>query len=116
MTHGCNTTALEQARANLHHPVAERERFVVLYPDFAANTHPARCWRWTDPASQQRDSGDPATIAAETRAVMQRSNIDPQRVYAMGMSSGAFMTSILGATYPDASIYEACPPRTSARP
>jgi poly(hydroxyalkanoate) depolymerase family esterase len=101
MTHGCNTTALQQARADLHHPVAERERFVVLYPDFAPATHPVRCWRWTDPASQQRDGGDPATIAAETRAVMAHWNIDAQRVYAMGMSSGAFMTSILGATYPD---------------
>jgi poly(3-hydroxybutyrate) depolymerase len=40
-------------------------------------------------------------IAGETREVMRRSKIDPHRVYAMGMSSGSLMTSILGATYPD---------------
>ena len=101
MTHGCNTEPIEQARANLHHPVAERERFVVLYTDFPRLTHPGRCWRWTDPASQQRGMGDPEILVSQVRDVMARRAVDPERVYAMGMSSGAMMTSIVGAAYPD---------------
>ena len=36
-----------------------------------------------------------------TRAVMKRWNINPERVYMIGMSAGGFMTSIMSAAYPD---------------
>lgn len=110
MIHGCSATAMEQAQASAWHAVAERERFIVVYPDNtneAAHTHdgvgshPGQCWRWYDPASNRRGSGDPAQLAGITREVSARWNVDEQRVYAVGMSSGAMMTSILGATYPD---------------
>jgi poly(hydroxyalkanoate) depolymerase family esterase len=107
MVHGCNTTAAQQEAANLFDQLADRERFVVLYPDHdtatatSVGTHPLQCWRWYDPASNLRDSGDPNQIAGMTRQVMADHRIDPQRVYVIGMSSGAMLTSILGATYPD---------------
>lgn len=103
MVHGCNTSALQQARANRYHPIAEREHFLVMYPDNAhvSGSDRGQCWKWFDPQSQQRDSGDPAIIAGMTREVMQNWDVDPERVYVMGMSSGAMMTSIMLATYPD---------------
>jgi poly(hydroxyalkanoate) depolymerase family esterase len=106
MTHGCQTTADQQMRANLYNRVAEREHFVVLYPDVdaiaAQQPGPtARCWRFPVPASWHRDSGDAAAIAGMTRAVMVRWRIDSERVYMVGMSAGAFMTSIMAAAYPD---------------
>ena len=100
MVHGCNTTAEQQAGANRFHPIAEREHFVVLYPDVPAN-RPTRCWKFFDPQSQQRDSGDVLVIADMTRRVMQNWRIDPQRVYVIGMSSGAMITSDLVASYPE---------------
>jgi poly(3-hydroxybutyrate) depolymerase len=36
MTHGCQTTAEQQMRANLYNPLAEREGIVMLYPDVDA--------------------------------------------------------------------------------
>ncbi|MCW3014948.1 MAG: hypothetical protein JWO02_2040 [Solirubrobacterales bacterium] len=106
MTHGCQTTADQQMRANLYNRVAERERFVVLYPDVdaTATLQPGpteRCWRFPVPTSWHRDSGDAAALAGMTRAVMARWRIDPERVYMVGMSAGAFMTSIMAAAYPD---------------
>jgi poly(hydroxyalkanoate) depolymerase family esterase len=106
MVHGCQTTAEQQMRANLYNQLAERERFVVLYPDVdaGATLQPgptARCWRFPSPASWVRDQGDAAALAGMTRAVMSRWRIDPERVYMMGMSAGSFMTSIMAAAYPD---------------
>lgn len=107
MVHGCNTSAAQQEGANRLNQLADRKAFVVLYADHdtATNTevgtHPVRCWRWYSPADWRRDGPDPATIARQTRAVMERWRTDPERTYAVGMSSGAMITSVLGATHPD---------------
>jgi poly(hydroxyalkanoate) depolymerase family esterase len=106
MTHGCQTTADQQMRANLYNVVAERAGIVMLYPDVdeeeASQPGPLqRCWQFPSPASWHRDSGDPAAIAGMTRAVMTRWHIDSERVYMVGMSAGSFMTSIMAAAYPD---------------
>jgi poly(hydroxyalkanoate) depolymerase family esterase len=106
MAHGCQTTAEQQMRANLFNPIAERERFVVLYPDVdalgRAQPGPTRqCWKFPLPLAWQRGSSDAAAIADMTRAVMRDRKIDPDRVYLSGMSAGGFMTSIEAAAYPD---------------
>jgi poly(hydroxyalkanoate) depolymerase family esterase len=101
--HGCNTTADQQTAASGYDAIARQHRFVVLYPDVdqadAANGH---CWKgiWAS-GGEGRGTGDAGAIAAMTRAVMTRWRIDRTRVYAIGISAGAFETSILGAAYPD---------------
>lgn len=54
MVHGCQTTAEQQMRATLFNELAEREGFVVLYPDVDALGRalpgPAnRCWKFPIP-------------------------------------------------------------------
>ena len=106
MVHGCQTTAEQQMRANLYNPVAEREGFVVLYPDVDATGRaqpgPAnQCWKFPYPPAWTRDNSDAAAIADMTRAAMAKRAVDPERVYLAGMSAGGFMTSIEAAAYPD---------------
>jgi poly(hydroxyalkanoate) depolymerase family esterase len=106
MVHGCQTTAYEQMRANLINRLAERDGFVVLYPDIdeSGRLQPSivqNCWRFPVPTTWQRGQGDAAAIAGMTQAVISRWSIDSQRVYLSGMSAGGFMTSILAAAYPD---------------
>jgi poly(hydroxyalkanoate) depolymerase family esterase len=106
MVHGCQTTAEQQMKANLYNPIAEREGFVVLYPDVdplgRAQPGPAnRCWKFPYPPSWTRDNSDAAGIADMTRAAMAKRAIDPERVYLVGMSAGGLMTSIEAAAYPD---------------
>jgi poly(hydroxyalkanoate) depolymerase family esterase len=103
MIHGCNATADREAAATGYDALAERHRFIVLYPDVdAADIRAGRCWKglWR-PQGEGRGRGDAGAIAAMTRAVMAAWDVDPARMYAIGMSSGAFETSILGADYPD---------------
>lgn len=103
--HGANTTAEQQRAANLFDPLAARERFIVMYPDHdtdrALGRHPLQSWRFYNPVEMQRDVGDAQAIAELTRQAMVTWNVDPERVYIVGMSAGGWMTSIMGATYPD---------------
>jgi poly(hydroxyalkanoate) depolymerase family esterase len=103
--HGANTTAEQQRAANLFDPLAARERFIVMYPDHetdrAVGPHLLQAWRFYNPVEMQRDVGDAQAIAELTRQAMATWNVDPERVYIVGMSAGGWMTSIMGATYPD---------------
>ena len=100
MTHGCQTTAEEQMHANLYNRLAERNGFVVLYPDVTRprSSSPGRsrsAGGSTTPTAGIERQVTPAAIAGMTHAVMDRKRIDPQRVYMVGMSAGSFMTSIM---------------------
>jgi poly(hydroxyalkanoate) depolymerase family esterase len=99
--HGCGTTAEQHVKSTLLNAVADDGHFIVVYPD----TMPSGiCWRafLGDETSKHRGLGSDADIiAALTKEVMTQYTIDPERVYLMGMSSGAFQASVMGATYPD---------------
>jgi poly(hydroxyalkanoate) depolymerase family esterase len=106
MVHGCQTTADQQMRTNQYNQLAERDGFVVLYPDIDALGYAQpgplnKCWRFILPNSWTRDSGDAGVIAGMTRRVMAHRSTDPERTYVAGISAGGFMTSILIAAYPD---------------
>lgn len=101
--HGCSETANAVAAAADYGPVADRHRFMVLYPGVdAIDEAQYDCWRaiW-DPSSEGRGRGDAGAIAAMTRRVIGAWRIDRRRVYAIGISAGAFETAVLGAAYPD---------------
>jgi poly(hydroxyalkanoate) depolymerase family esterase len=106
MLHGCQTTAFEQMKANQYNRLANREHFVVAYPDTnpVENSQPgptARCWRFPTPQDWNRGQADGAAVAAITRTVTRRWDINRSRVYVMGMSAGAFLSADLAAEYPD---------------
>ena len=101
--HGCSTTADQQTVASGYDAIARQHRFVVLYPDVdSIDEAHGRCWKgiWTS-GTESRSFGDAGAIADMTRAVMARWHTDRTRVYAIGISAGAFEASILGAQYPD---------------
>ncbi len=103
MVHGCNTTAEQQQQASQLDPIARRAGFVVLYVDGSPlNELQGRCWSGlAAPGNESRTSGDAAAIAGMTRLVADRYHVDSQRIYALGMSSGAFQTAMLGGHFPD---------------
>ncbi|HSW14781.1 MAG TPA: PHB depolymerase family esterase [Solimonas sp.] len=102
--HGCGRTAEQQVTGTLYGELANRESFIVIFPDYdgaATAAHPLGCWRFYEPAEWQRGVGDADGIAELTRLAMSWWSVDPERVYIVGSSSGALMTSIMGASYPD---------------
>lgn len=101
MLHGCTQTPDAFADATRMDVIAEQNGFVVAYPEQPAEAIATRCFRWYEPAHQARGAGEPKDIADAADAIGKAHGVDLERVYVAGISAGAAMSVILGATYPD---------------
>src|SRR5437762_6449634 len=104
MLHGCSQTPADFAAGTQMDQLADQKQFIVVYPQETTTYNQEECWNWFDSADQSRGSGEPAIIAGIVQAVKQTTSqwtIDTHHIYAAGLSAGAAMTVILGATYPD---------------
>jgi poly(hydroxyalkanoate) depolymerase family esterase len=101
MLHGCMQNAEGLAAISGMNEIAEKNNFLVVYPEQTAEANPLRCWNWFDPKHQVRDAGEPALLAAVVKQVLSSYKTDPARVYVVGISAGGAMASVMGATYPD---------------
>jgi poly(hydroxyalkanoate) depolymerase family esterase len=101
MLHGCTQDPDDFAAGTRMNEAARADGFFVLYPAQSQQANPQRCWNWFKHSHQQRGRGEPALLAAMTRQIMERHDIDPTRVYVAGLSAGGAMAAILGETYPD---------------
>lgn len=104
MLHGCAQTALDFATSTGMNVLADRYGFLVAYPQQIRSGNSTCCWNWFKSTHQTRGRGEPAMIASMVRDIEQkreRWTIDSRRIYVAGLSAGAAMTAILGATYPD---------------
>ncbi len=104
MLHGCTQTPSDFAAGTQMDALADQKQFIVVYPQQTSSNNALSCWNWFDPAHQARGSGEPAIIAGITQTVEQTTSqwtIDTSHVYVTGISAGAAMSVIMGATYPD---------------
>jgi poly(hydroxyalkanoate) depolymerase family esterase len=101
MLHGCTQSPDDFAAGTRMNALADRHGFLVIYPTQAARANGSRCWNWFRPEDQTRDSGEPSLIAGITREVAGTHRVDERRIFVAGMSAGAAMAVILGATYPE---------------
>jgi poly(hydroxyalkanoate) depolymerase family esterase len=105
MLHGCTQDPDDFAAGTGMNERAREQGFFVLYPAQSQEANPSRCWNWFKHNHQRRDSGEPALLAAMTKAVMRQYGIDAGRVYIAGLSAGGAMAAIVAAAYPE--IYAA---------
>lgn len=104
MLHGCTQSAADFAASTQMNLVAEEYNFIVVYPQQQRKNNSLYCWNWFELANQSRDHGEPAMIAGIVQDMLQNTAqwaIDTARIYVAGISAGAAMSVILGATYPD---------------
>ncbi len=101
MLHGCTQDPDQFATGTNMNAVAEAHGFFALYPDEPATAQSLKCWQWFDPAHQQRGAGEPAALVALVDHVASQYAVDGARTFAAGLSAGAAMSVVLGATYPD---------------
>jgi poly(hydroxyalkanoate) depolymerase family esterase len=99
MLHGCDQTATSFAEGTRMNQLAGSAGWAVVYPQQALGTHPHRCWKWYDRATQQ-GGGDVPLIVGIIDQVSAAYPIDRSRIYICGISAGAGMANIVALNHP----------------
>jgi poly(hydroxyalkanoate) depolymerase family esterase len=79
--------------------LAEKYKFYVLYPD--KGTSAFQWYAYFGTTGIGRSDLEPTQIVQMVKDTQAKYNIDPAKVFANGLSAGAYMTTVLLATYPD---------------
>jgi poly(hydroxyalkanoate) depolymerase family esterase len=101
MLHGCLQKPQDLAEISGMNLVADKNEFLVVYPEQTREANPLACWNWFDPRHQERGQGEPSLLAALVQEVATKHQVDRRRVYVAGISAGAAMAVVMGVTYPD---------------
>ena len=99
--HGCEQGVPEIDANSGWTDAANELGFIVLYPSQRVTNHPLLCWNWYEPGDFGRDSGEAASIVALVGELVAQYGVDPNRIFVSGVSSGGFMATSLGGSYPD---------------
>ncbi|RDX42231.1 acetyl xylan esterase [Lentinus brumalis] len=98
-SHFCTGTAQQYFSGSKFAQLSETYGYVVLFP---SSPHSGTCWDVSSDATLKHDGGgDSQGIASAARFAISNWGVDPARVFAVGTSSGAMMTSVLAGAYPD---------------
>ncbi len=101
MLHGCTQSVDDFAIGTRMNALAQAHGYVVAYPEQPSSRNANRCWNWFRRGDQQRDRGEPAMLAALTRALITTHRLDARRVYVAGLSAGGAMAAVLASTHAD---------------
>ncbi|KAH9944359.1 Alpha/Beta hydrolase protein [Epithele typhae] len=98
-SHFCTGTAQIYFQGSKFAQLAEKFGYVVIFP---SSPHEGTCWDVSSDATLAHDGGsDSLSIANAARFAVANWGVDAEKVFAVGTSSGAMMTSVLAGAYPD---------------
>jgi poly(hydroxyalkanoate) depolymerase family esterase len=103
LVHYCGGSASAIFNGNGHDYVTGADRFgyIIVLPQIPPGRSIA-CFDVSTPQALRRDGGSDSTgIASMVAYTRSHFNVDPGRIVVSGFSSGAMMTNVLAAQYPD---------------
>ncbi|KAI1859281.1 uncharacterized protein JN550_012090 [Neoarthrinium moseri] len=97
--HYCSGTAQAYYSGTPYATLAEQYGFIVIYPE---SPYSGTCWDVSSTAALTHNGGaDSNSIANMVTYTIGKYGADSSRVFVTGSSSGAMMTNVLAATYPE---------------
>ncbi|KAI4846852.1 alpha/beta-hydrolase [Aureobasidium sp. EXF-8845] len=97
--HYCTGTAQAYYQGSPYAKLADQKGFIVIYP---SSPHSGTCWDVSSQKSLKHNGGgDSNAIANMVSYALKKYNADPKKVFVTGSSSGAMMTNVMAATYPE---------------
>jgi len=97
--HYCTGTAQAYFNGSPYKTLAEQYGFIVIYPN---SPHSGTCWDVSSKATLSHEGGgDSNTIANMVKWTITEYKANTSQVFVTGTSSGAMMTNVMAATYPD---------------
>ncbi|KAF7349973.1 Carbohydrate esterase family 1 and carbohydrate-binding module family 1 protein [Mycena venus] len=97
--HECNGTAQTYFSSSPYAQFADTYGFIVIYP---SSPNADTCWDVSSPATLTHDGGgDSQGIASMVDYAILTYGADPTRIFVTGTASGAMMTNVLCAVYPE---------------
>lgn len=99
--HGCTQSAGIYDAATGWSDLATRYGFALLMPQQKTANNSNGCFNWFNFDDVRGGSGEPASIRQMIANMVERYDIDTERIYVTGLSAGGAMASIMLAVYPD---------------
>lgn len=101
--HGGGSNGKSMSRFSGLDETADKHGFVVVYPDGSGRTDLIRTWNSgaCEGYAKSKQIDDVAFIKALISHMVNKYNVDPDRVYVTGMSNGAMMAYRLAAEIPE---------------
>ncbi len=100
MLHGCGQDGLGFARSTRMNAIAQREGFLVLYPEQDRLANVQGCWNWFETRSG-RAQAEAAVVVAAVDQVIGSHRPDASRVAICGLSAGASLAALVAARHPE---------------
>lgn len=100
MLHGCQQTPEDLAAGTRMNALAEREGFIVAYPQQPLRRSVHRCWQWFDLGAGEggREAQAVSMLIDELAA---RPDVRTGEIYLAGLSAGAAMAALVALRYPE---------------
>ena len=98
--HGCTQTASTFSTQSGWNKLANRHKFIVVYPEQVVANNSSQCFNWFDATDQSKGQGEDLSIKQMVDYMKAHFAIDTTKIFVTGLSAGAGMTSVMLATYP----------------
>ncbi len=99
--HGCTQTATSFATETGWNKLADRHKFLVLYPEQQSANNSAFCFNWFDSLYQIKNQIEVLSVKQMVDYMKSHYTFDTTKIYITGLSAGACMTTIMLANYPE---------------
>ncbi|WP_199798098.1 extracellular catalytic domain type 1 short-chain-length polyhydroxyalkanoate depolymerase [Tsuneonella amylolytica] len=101
LIHGCSQSTADMDAETGWTKWADQMGFALLFPQQQSANNSSKCWNFFVKSDYQRGGGEPLSIKQGIDWAIAHHASDTRRVFVTGLSSGAAMTNVMLAVYPE---------------